>query len=205
MIAIIDYGAGNLQSVQNALNFIGCPSTVTSAPAEIKSANGVILPGVGAFGSAMAEIHRHGMADTIIDAAKSGKPFIGVCAGMQLLFEESEESPGVPGLGVLNGKVLLFPSGQGLKIPHMGWNSIAVQKKSRLLEKLSGQPYMYFVHSYYVKADNEEIVSARTNYGITFDAAVEQGNLFGCQFHPEKSGTEGISILKRFAELAGGN
>ena len=205
MIAIIDYGAGNLQSVRNALDFIGCPGTITSDPAEILSADGIILPGVGAFGSAMAEMERKGLTETVKSAAKSGKPFIGICAGMQLLFEESEESPGVPGLGVLRGKVLLFPADKGLKIPHMGWNSIRTKKESRLLGKLSGSPYMYFVHSYYVKAEDQEMVSALSDYGTTFDAAVEQENLFGCQFHPEKSGTEGISILRRFAELAGGN
>ena len=205
MIAIIDYGAGNLQSVRNALDFIGCPGTITSDPAEILSADGIILPGVGAFGSAMAEMERKGLSETVKSAAKSGKPFIGICAGMQLLFEESEESPDVPGLGVLKGRVLLFPADKGLKIPHMGWNSIRTKKESRLLGKLSGSPYMYFVHSYYVKAEDQEIVSALSDYGTTFDAAVEQENLFGCQFHPEKSGTEGISILKRFAELAGGN
>jgi len=205
MIAIIDYGAGNLQSVRNALEFIGCPGTITSDPAEILSADGIILPGVGAFGSAMAEMERKGLTETVKSAAKSGKPFIGICAGMQLLFEESEESPDVPGLGVLKGRVLLFPADKGLKIPHMGWNSIRTKKESRLLGKLSGSPYMYFVHSYYVKAEDQEIVSALSDYGTTFDAAVEQENLFGCQFHPEKSGTEGISILRRFAELAGGN
>ena len=205
MIAIIDYGAGNLQSVRNALDFIGCPGTITSDPAEILSADGIILPGVGAFGSAMAEMERKGLTETVKSAAKSGKPFIGICAGMQLLFEESEESPDVPGLGVLKGRVLLFPADKGLKIPHMGWNSIRTKKESRLLGKLSGSPYMYFVHSYYVKAEDQEIVSALSDYGTTFDAAVEQGNLFGCQFHPEKSGAEGISILRRFAELAGGN
>ena len=205
MIAIIDYGAGNLQSVRNALDFIGCPGTITSDPAEILSADGIILPGVGAFGSAMAEMERKGLTETIKSAAKSGKTYIGICAGMQLLFEESEESPDVPGLGVLKGRVLLFPADKGLKIPHMGWNSIRTKKESRLLGKLSGSPYMYFVHSYYVKAEDQEIVSALSDYGTTFDAAVEQENLFGCQFHPEKSGTEGISILRRFAELAGGN
>lgn len=205
MIAIIDYGAGNLQSVRNALDFIGCPGTITSDPAEILSADGIILPGVGAFGSAMAEMERKGLTETVKSAAKSGKPFIGICAGMQLLFEESEESPDVPGLGVLKGRVLLFPADKGLKIPHMGWNSIRTKKESRLLGKLSGSPYMYFVHSYYVKAEDQEIVSALSDYGTTFDAAVEQNNLFGCQFHPEKSGNEGISILRRFAELAGGN
>ena len=199
MIAIIDYGAGNLQSVRNALDFIGCPGTITSDPAEILSADGIILPGVGAFGSAMAEMERKGLTETVKSAAKSGKPFIGICAGMQLLFEESEESPDVP------GQILLFPADKGLKIPHMGWNSIRTKKESRLLGKLSGSPYMYFVHSYYVKAEDQEIVSALSDYGTTFDAAVEQENLFGCQFHPEKSGTEGISILRRFAELAGGN
>ena len=205
MIAIIDYGAGNLQSVRNALDFIGCPGTITSDPAEILSSDGIILPGVGAFGSAMAEMEGRGLTETVKSAAKSGKPFIGICAGMQLLFEESEESPGVPGLGVLRGKVLLFLADKGLKIPHMGWNSIRTKKESRLLGKLSGSPYMYFVHSYYVKADDQGIVSALSDYGTTFDAAVEQNNLFGCQFHPEKSGNEGISILRRFAELAGGN
>ncbi len=205
MIAIIDYGAGNLQSVRNALDFIGCPGTITSDPAEILSADGIILPGVGAFGSAMAEMERKGLTETVKSAAKSGKPFIGICAGMQLLFEESEESPDVPGLGVLKGRVLLFPADKGLKIPHMGWNSIRIKNGSRLIGKLSGTPYMYFVHSYYVKAEDQEIVSALSDYGTTFDAAVEQENLFGCQFHPEKSGTEGISILRRFAELAGGN
>ena len=153
----------------------------------------------------MAEMERKGLTETVKSAAKSGKPFIGICAGMQLLFEESEESPDVPGLGVLKGRVLLFPADKGLKIPHMGWNSIRTKKESRLLGKLSGSPYMYFVHSYYVKAEDQEIVSALSDYGTTFDAAVEQENLFGCQFHPEKSGTEGISILRRFAELAGGN
>ena len=205
MIAIIDYGAGNLQSVRNALDFIGCPGTITSDPAEILSADGIILPGVGAFGSAMAEMERKGLTETVKSAAKSGKPFIGICAGMQLLFEESEESPDVPGLGVLKGRVLLFPADKGLKIPHMGWNSIRIKNGSRLIGKLSGTPYMYFVHSYYVKANDEGIISAASDYGTTFDAAVEQNNLFGCQFHPEKSGNEGISILRRFAELAGGN
>ncbi len=205
MLAIIDYGAGNLKSVLNALNFIGCPGTVTSSPSEILSADGVILPGVGAFGSAMAEMERSGLVDTVKAAAKSGRPFIGICAGMQLLFEESEESPGAAGLGVLNGKVLFFPKDKGLKIPHVGWNSISIKKDSRLLGDITRTPFMYFVHSYYVKADDPKIVSASSDYGTTFDASVERDNLFGCQFHPEKSGTEGISILRRFAKLAGGN
>lgn len=204
MIAIIDYGAGNLQSVRNALDHIGCPNVVASNAEEITSADGVILPGVGAFGSAMAEINKRGLAETIRELAASGKPFLGICAGMQLFFDGSEESPGVPGLGIMPGKVLLFPSGKGLKIPHIGWNSINTDKKSRLLGALPQGACMYFVHSYYVKAQNRESVTAVSEYGVEFDAAVEENNLFGCQFHPEKSGAAGLSILQRFTELAGG-
>ena len=205
MIAIIDYGAGNLQSVRNALNHIGCPNMIAINSSDIESADGAILPGVGAFGSAMMEINRIGIADTLKHAARSGKPFLGICAGMQLFFDESEESPGVAGLGIMAGKVLLFPADKGLKIPHMGWNSINAMPKSKLLSDLPNYSYMYFVHSYYVEAADKINVSAKTEYGVEFDAAVEDGNLFGCQFHPEKSGTEGLSLLKRFASLAGGN
>ena len=201
MIAIIDYGAGNLQSVQNALDFIGCPGTVTSDPEEILSAEGAILPGVGAFGSAMAEMERKGLVDTVKIAAKSGKPFIGICAGMQLLFEESEESPGVSGLGILRGKTLLFPSDKGLKIPHMGWNSVKCLKESRLLGKAGEEAHMYFVHSYYVKAKNRDAVSGSCLYGTEFDAAIECGSVFGFQFHPEKSGECGIELLKKFVRI----
>ena len=205
MIAIIDYGAGNLQSVRNALNHIGCPNMIAINSSDIESADGAILPGVGAFGSAMMEINRRGIADTLKHAARSGKPFLGICAGMQLFFDESEESPGVAGLGIMAGKVLLFPSDKGLKIPHMGWNSINAMPKSKLLSDLPNYSYMYFVHSYYVEAADKINVSAKTEYGVEFDAAVEDGNLFGCQFHPEKSGTAGLSLLKRFASLAEGN
>ena len=204
MIAIIDYGAGNLQSVRNALNFLGCPNIVASCAEEIESADGAILPGVGAFGSAMHEIEKRGIKDAIKKFAFSGKPFIGICAGMQLLFDESEETPGVQGLGIMPGKVFLFPYGKGLKIPHMGWNSIKISSWSRLLGRLQDDPYMYFVHSYYVRADDVSSVSAKADYGVIFDAAVEKGNIFGCQFHPEKSGRTGLSVLKCFAELAGG-
>ena len=205
MIAVIDYGAGNLKSVRNALDFLGCQNTIASSPRDIISADGVILPGVGEFGSAMREMERRELTDAVRAAAKSGKPFLGICAGMQLLFDSSEESPGVPGLGVIPGRVLLFPKSPGVKVPHMGWNSIKPKKSSRLLGALSGEPYMYFVHSYYVKADEPRDVSAVCGYGgVTFDAAAEAGGLFGCQFHPEKSGEVGMSILRRFAELAGG-
>ena len=202
MIAIIDYGAGNLQSVRNALDFLGCRNTIAASTREILSADGVILPGVGAFGAAMDEINRRELGGVIRDAANSGRPFLGICAGMQLLFDYSEESPGVKGLSILPGGVKRFPSDMGLKVPHMGWNSIKADEDSKLLGELKGEPYMYFVHSYYVQADDRACVSATTDYGVTFDAAAERDNIFGVQFHPEKSGEVGMSILRRFIELA---
>lgn len=205
MIAIIDYGAGNLRSVSNALEHIGAPCLISSDPAEIASAGGVILPGVGAFGHAMNEILRRGMTEVIKKTARSGKPFLGICVGMQLFFEESEENPGVPGLGVIPGRVVRFRGGNGLKVPHMGWNQIKIEKESRVLDGLPAEPYMYFVHSYCALADERQHVSATSEYGITFDAAVEDGMLFGVQFHPEKSGALGREILKRFAALSGGD
>ena len=205
MIAIVDYGAGNLKSVRNALDYLGCQNTVAASPREIAAADGVILPGVGEFGTAMGELNKRGLTEVVKDAAASGKPFLGICLGMQLLFDESEESPGVAGLGVIPGQSLLFPADAGLKIPHMGWNSIKIKKDARLLGCLKGEPYMYFVHSYYVKAADPACVAAVTDYGVTFDASVEQGGLFGCQFHPEKSGEAGLAVLRRFTELAGGD
>ena len=204
MIAIVDYGAGNLKSVRNALDYLGCQNTVAASPREIAAADGVILPGVGEFGTAMGEMKKRGLTEVVKDAAASGKPFLGICLGMQLLFDESEESPGVAGLGVIPGQSLLFPADAGLKIPHMGWNSIKIKKDARLLGCLKGEPYMYFVHSYYVKAADPACVAAVTDYGVTFDASVERGSLFGCQFHPEKSGEAGLAVLRRFTEMAGG-
>ncbi|MDL2298471.1 imidazole glycerol phosphate synthase subunit HisH [Synergistaceae bacterium OttesenSCG-928-D05] len=201
MIAIIDYGAGNLQSVKNALDHLDAPNFVTSVPDEIHSADGVILPGVGAFGHAMDEINKRGIADAIRKAARNGKPFLGICVGMQLFFESSEESPGVPGLGLMQGKVVRFRDTDGRKVPHMGWNTINVTKESRLLFDLPPEPFFYFVHSYYVKSDIRTDVSATADYGSTFDAAVEDGSLFGLQFHPEKSGDLGLRILRRFVSL----
>lgn len=203
MIAIIDYGAGNLQSVRNSLEHIGAPHFVTSDPDEITRADGVILPGVGAFGHAMKEINKRGMTAAIKQAAHGGKPFLGICIGMQLFFEESEENPGVPGLGLMPGKVVRFRADSGLKIPHMGWNNIKTVKRSQLLEALPDDPYLYFVHSYCVIADRREAVSATAQYGMLFDAAVEDGLLFGVQFHPEKSGEAGHSFLRRFVKLCG--
>lgn len=204
MIAIIDYGAGNLQSVSNALEHLGAPHLIASSPEEIASADGVILPGVGAFGHAMGEINKRGMAEAVKKAALSGKPFLGICVGMQLLFEESEENPGVPGLCLLPGKVVKLRGEDGLKIPHMGWNQIKTTRQSRIFDGLPEHPYMYFVHSYCALAGKKEQVLATAEYGMSFDAAVEDGLLFGVQFHPEKSGGHGHRILRNFIALSDG-
>ena len=200
MIAIIDYGAGNLQSVKNALDFLGAKCVVTGSADEIINADKVILPGVGAFGDAMKSLDERGLSDTLRRAAASGKPFLGICLGLHLLFEESEESPGVKGLGVFKGKVIKIPD-TGLKIPHMGWNSITVTKESKILKDIGEEPYMYFVHSYYINPADMGIVSARTEYGLPLGIAVESGNVFATQFHPEKSGKVGMTILRNFINL----
>jgi len=197
MIAIIDYGAGNLHSVKNALDFIGAKSIITADAQTILSADAVILPGVGAFGDCMASLTKCGLVDTVKAAAKSGRPFLGICLGLQLMFEESEESEGVQGLGIFKGKVVRLPD-RGLKIPHMGWNNIEVVKESKIL---SGSPYVYFVHSYYIAPEDESIISAYTEYGERIAVAVEKDSVFAAQFHPEKSGDEGMKILRRFAAL----
>ena len=197
MIAIIDYGAGNLHSVKNALDYIGAECEITSSAEKILEADAVILPGVGAFGDCMRSLEKAGLIDVVKTAAKSGKPFLGICLGLQLMFEESEETPGVKGLGIFKGKVVKIPD-CGLKIPHMGWNSIKLEKESRLFEDNS---FVYFVHSYYLQAENENDVAATTDYITHIHASVEHGNIFACQFHPEKSGDVGLQILKNFCEL----
>lgn len=197
MTAIIDYGAGNLHSVKNALDYIGAACEITSDPEKILAADAVILPGVGAFGDCMASLETSGLIDAVKQAAASGKPFLGICLGLQLMFEESEEAPGVKGLGIFKGKVVKIPD-CGLKIPHMGWNNIVLAKESRIL---SGNSFVYFVHSYYIQPEDKSIVSARTEYGAMLDVAVEQGNVFATQFHPEKSGDVGMEILRRFISL----
>ena len=204
MIAVIDYGAGNLKSVKNALDHLGAANMRASTAKEILLADAVILPGVGEFGTAMAELERRGIKEAVIEAANGGRPLLGICLGMQLLFEAGEESPGAKGLGILPGRVPRFPAEMGLKIPHMGWNSVMPIKESRLLDGLPKGSYMYFVHSFYVKAAERSDVSAISEYGLIFDAAVERGNIFGCQFHPEKSGAAGLVILKNFIEIAKG-
>lgn len=202
MIAIIDYDAGNLRSVEKALLSIGEDAIVTRDRDEILSADKVILPGVGAFGDAMKKLGEYGLVDTIHEAVDSGKPFLGICLGLQLLFRRSDESDGVEGLSILPGEILRIPDAPGIKIPHIGWNSLKVKDDARLFNGLGENPYVYFVHSYYLKADDENIVAATTEYGGTLiHASVQKDNVYACQFHPEKSGSVGMQILKNFAAL----
>ena len=205
MIAVIDYDAGNLKSVEKALIFLGETPVITRDREELLAADKVILPGVGAFGDAMDRLHQYGLVDVIKEVVKKGTPFLGICLGLQLMFESSEESPGVEGLGLLPGKILKIPETPGMKVPHMGWNSLKIDPNSRLFKGIPDGNYVYFVHSYYLKAADEQIVKATTQYSTTIHASVESGNTFACQFHPEKSGTVGLSILKNFAKLQGGN
>ncbi len=202
MISIIDYGAGNLQSVEKALCYLGCECAVTSDPQALLAGDGAILPGVGSFGDAMEQLRARGLEQPIREFAASGKPFLGICLGLQILFESSEESPGATGLGLLKGKVLRLPKESGLKIPHIGWNSLELRSGEPLFAGLPEEPYVYFVHSYYLKAE-EDIVTATAEYGAQIHAAVRKGNLMACQFHPEKSGRVGLRILENFAAMLG--
>ena len=205
MTAIIDYGAGNLQSVEKALRHIGCDCFVTADPAELRQARAAVLPGVGAFGDAMKSLRARGLEEPIRTFIASGKPFLGICLGLQLLFESSEESPGVAGLGLLKGKILRLPAESDLKIPHIGWNSLTIRKPGGLFAGVEGEPYVYFVHSYYLQAE-EDVVAATAEYGATIHAAVQKDNLLACQFHPEKSGEVGLRLLRNFKAMAeGGN
>ena len=199
MIAIIDYGAGNLHSVKNALDFLGAKSIITGDKETILGADKVILPGVGSFGDAMEALTRSGLDEVVKEVAKKGTPLLGICLGLQLMFEESEETPGVKGLGIFKGKSVRIPD-TGLKIPHMGWNNITITKDSRILGNTKNSPYVYFVHSYYA-AGCEDSLIATTEYGIEMTAVVAEGNVMGCQFHPEKSGSVGLGILSAFSEL----
>ena len=201
MIAIIDYDAGNLKSVEKALQYLGEECIVTRDKEKLLKADKIILPGVGAFGDAMEKLHKFGLVDVIHKLVKENKPFLGICLGLQLMFESSEEGPGVKGLGLLPGKIVKFPEKEGFKIPHMGWNSIDVKEGSRLFKGVSNNSYVYFVHSYYLQAENENDVAATTEYITHVHASVEHDNVFACQFHPEKSGDVGLRILKNFCEL----
>jgi len=202
MIAVIDYDAGNLKSVEKALHALGQEVCVTRDSAQILDAQGVILPGVGAFGDAMEKLKHFGLAEVIRQCVERNTPFLGICLGLQLLFEGSEESPGVEGLHILEGWIRRIPSEGGIKVPHIGWNSLSFPNRGRLFEGIGPNPYVYFVHSYYLQAEEETIVTASTEYGVQIHASVEKGNLFACQFHPEKSSDTGLRILRNFVQVA---
>ena len=202
MTAIIDYDAGNIKSVEKAFLSMGEEAVITRDREVILGADRVILPGVGSFGDAMEELHAYGLVEVIHEVVRRGKPFLGICLGLQLLFERSDESDGVPGLGLLPGEILKIPDTPGLKIPHIGWNSLRFPNRGRLFEGIQEDAYVYFVHSYYLKAADEGIVTATTEYGTLIHASVEKDNIFACQFHPEKSSEVGLQILKNFIGIS---
>lgn len=198
MTAIIDYDAGNIKSVEKALQALGEEAVITRDRNVLLHADRVILPGVGAFGDAMGKLHLYGLIEIIHEIVNRGSPFLGICLGLQLLFEKSEESENVAGLGLLQGEIIRIPESNGLKIPHIGWNSLNFPHEGRLFKGIEEEAYVYFVHSYYLKAADEGIVKATTEYGVTIHASVEKDNLFACQFHPEKSSEVGLQILRNF-------
>ena len=209
MIAVIDYGMGNLRSVQKALEAVGAQAQVTSDPKTILQARSVVLPGVGAFKDCMQNLERLGLTDVVRQSIQSGKPFLGICLGLQLLFNQSEEFGQVAGLGILPGKVVGFPPGHkdaknniALKIPHMGWNTVRVEKPHPLLDPIEKDAYFYFVHSYYVVPEDPGIIATVTDYGGPFVSGIQHENIFAFQFHPEKSQKNGLALLKRFADLS---
>lgn len=204
MIAIIDYDAGNLKSVEKALLALGQESVITRDFSVLQKADKVILPGVGAFGQAMHNLKKYELDKVVHEVVQMGKPFLGICLGLQLMFDGSDESEGVEGLHLLEGEILKIPAVEGLKIPHIGWNSLHLQNHGSLFEGIGEEPYVYFVHSYYLKAKEPSIVKATTEYGTCIHASVEKENVFACQFHPEKSSTVGLKILDNFAKWQGG-
>ena len=201
MISIIDYDAGNIKSVEKAFAYLGQEAVITRDRDMIMASDRVVLPGVGNFGDAMNKIREYKLENVIYDVIDKGTPFLGICLGLQLLFQTSEESPDTTGLGILDGKIIRIPDNPELKIPQIGWNSLKINPKARLFKGLPENPYVYFVHSYYLKAEHEEDVAASTFYGVDIHASVEHGNVFACQFHPEKSSEVGLKILKNFIEL----
>lgn len=201
MIAILDYDAGNLKSVEKALKFLGQESVVTRDRKEILAADKVILPGVGAFGVAMENLKKYELDKVIKEVVEKKTPFLGICLGLQLLFEGSEESSGVEGLHILDGEIVKIPEAPGLKIPHIGWNSLQLQNDGRLFQGILQETFVYFVHSFYLKAREESIVKAVTEYGVRIHASVEKENVFACQFHPEKSSSIGLKMLENFAKI----
>lgn len=201
MIAIIDYDAGNIKSVEKALQFLGEEAMITRDVDVLMSADKVILPGVGAFGDAMAKLNEYGLVEVIHKIVDKGTPFLGICLGLQLLFDSSEEAPGVKGLGLLPGKIVGFPSDMGLKVPQIGWNKLSFPNNGKLFNGLDEGVFVYFVHSYYLQAQNMSDVVATCEYGVTVHASVEHDNIYACQFHPEKSSDVGMTILKNFIDL----
>lgn len=201
MVAIIDYDAGNMKSVEKAIQYLGEECRITRDAGEIMEADRVILPGVGAFGDAMKKLHRFGLVEVIRQVTAKHTPFLGICLGLQLMFESSDEAPGVEGLGILPGKIVAFPKKDGFKIPHMGWNSLQIRDGARMFQGVAQYSYVYFVHSFYLKAAEPSDVAATTEYITHVHASVERGNVFACQFHPEKSGEVGLQILKNFCAV----
>lgn len=201
MISIIDYDAGNIKSVEKAIQYLGQEAVITRDRDIIMASDRVILPGVGAFGDAMNKIREYNLENVIYDVVDSNKPFLGICLGLQLLFKTSEESKGAVGLGILDGEIKRIPDAEGLKIPQIGWNSLDVTPGATLFQGLPANPYVYFVHSYYLDAKNKEDVAATTFYSTKIEASVERGNVFACQFHPEKSSTVGLKILENFINI----
>lgn len=201
MIAIIDYDAGNIKSVEKAIQYLGEDAVITRDRDLILNSDKVILPGVGSFGDAMTKIREYDLVNTIYDVVDKKTPFLGICLGLQLLFKTSEESEGVTGLGLLDGRIIRIPDAPGLKIPHMGWNSLNIKPGTTLFQGIEDQSYVYFVHSYYLQAEHEEDVAATTVYSTKIHASVEHENIYACQFHPEKSSRVGLQILKNFIQL----
>lgn len=201
MIAILDYDAGNIKSVEKAIEYLGQNARITRDRDEIFASEKVILPGVGSFGDAMGKLKEYKLDQVIYDVVDNKIPFLGICLGLQLLYENSEETPGVTGLGLLKGTIKRIPDSKGLKIPHMGWNSLEIKKDASLFKEIEGKTYVYFVHSYYLTAENEDEVAATTHYAVPIHASIEKDNIFACQFHPEKSSTVGLKILENFLSL----
>lgn len=200
MIAIIDYGMGNIHSVKKALELMGGEAIVTNKAIDIKTCDKLVLPGVGAFADALAELEKQNLIPVIKEAIKSNKPFLGICLGMQILFEKSEEAPGVKGLGLLKGSVKKFENKKGFKVPHMGWNQLDINNDCLILKGVPGGSFVYFCHSYYVDPEDSNVIAAKCSYIKDFAAVVRKDNIYGVQFHPEKSQEIGLSILRNFVE-----
>ncbi|EHQ87842.1 imidazole glycerol phosphate synthase subunit HisH [Desulfosporosinus youngiae] len=203
MIGIVDYGRGNLRSVEKALEKVGFEATIMASPTELNLVNGLILPGVGAFADAMQALRQGGWIEPLIRFARSGRPFLGICLGMQILFEVGEEHGEHAGLGLLAGRVVKFPPGR--KVPHMGWNSLQLEQPSYLLEGIPNESYFYFVHSYYAEPGEKRDVAATSDYGVVFPAVVSKDNVWGAQFHPEKSSPWGLKLLTNFGKWVNEN